>query len=98
MRKQSLNLIPGLQAAGVTPGSGGAADLLGALGIWGPHDNIGLRQLGMTPEFPAQLQAGPATFWPPSQTSIQQGTPSHATSHPIPARPLCAVLSQARRC
>lgn len=51
-----------VQAAGVTPGSGGAADLLGALGVWGPHDNIGLRQLGMTPEFPAQLQAGPPAF------------------------------------
>ena len=41
---------------GETPGSGGAAELLGALGVWGPHDNIGLRQLSMTPEFPPELE------------------------------------------
>jgi hypothetical protein len=52
-------------------GSGAAADLLGALGLWGPHDSIGLRQAGMTPHFPAQLQArGPAT-WLHAPTTLQ---------------------------
>lgn len=45
------------QAAGVVPGTGGAAALLGRIGVWGPHDNIGLRQLNMTRGFPPDLEA-----------------------------------------
>lgn len=52
-----------VQAAGVVPGTGGAAALLGRIGVWGPHDHIGLRQLNLTREFPpaleARLQANP---------------------------------------
>lgn len=49
------------QAAGLVPGSGAAADLLGRIGVWNPHDNIGLRQLDLTADFPPALQAWPFT-------------------------------------
>ncbi|KAK9915314.1 hypothetical protein WJX75_007493 [Coccomyxa subellipsoidea] len=51
-----------LQAAGVVPGTGGAAALLGRIGVWGPHDHIGLRQLNLTREFPPALEEAAAAL------------------------------------
>ena len=45
-----------VQKAKFPVGDGGAADLLGAIGVWGPHDNITLRQLGLTREFEPVLE------------------------------------------
>jgi len=47
-----------MQKAKFPMGDGGAADLLGAIGVWGPHDNIKLRQLGLTREFLPELEVG----------------------------------------
>lgn len=47
-----------MQKARFPAGDGGAADLLGAIGVWGPHDSIRLRQLGLTREFAPELEVG----------------------------------------
>ena len=49
-----------MQRAKFPVGDGGAADLLGAIGVWGPHDNIKLRQMGLTREFSPELEVQPA--------------------------------------
>ena len=64
-----------LQAAGMVPGSGGAAELLGRIGVWGPHDNIGLRQAGLTADFPPALQA-----WLPATAPLLMPVP-HILAH-----------------
>ena len=62
--------------------------MLGAIGVWGPHDSIRLRQLGLTREFapelevgrlPSGLQNSATAFccstpgcWPTSMCAIQQ--------------------------
>ena len=48
-----------MQRAKFPVGDGGAADLLGAIGVWGPHDNIKLRQMGLTREFSPELEVQP---------------------------------------
>ena len=49
-----------MQRAKFPVGDGGAADLLGAIGVWSPHDNIKLRQMGLTREFSPELEVQPA--------------------------------------
>lgn len=51
-------LLSPVQRAKFPVGDGGAADLLGAIGVWGPHDNIKLRQMGLTREFSPELEVG----------------------------------------
>ena len=48
-----------MQRAKFPVGDGGATDLLGAIGVWGPHDNIKLRQMGLTREFLPELEVQP---------------------------------------
>lgn len=51
-----------MQKARFPAGDGGAADLLGAIGVWGPHDSIRLRQLGLTRDFAPELEVGRLPF------------------------------------
>ncbi len=52
-----------MQKARFPAGDGGAADLLGAIGVWGPHDSIRLRQLGLTREFAPELEVCCLPLW-----------------------------------
>ena len=73
-----------MQKAKFPTGDGGAADLLGAIGVWGPHDNIKLRQLGLTREFLPELEVGlkAVTAFPLSIPRRQASGYSELGGHP----------------
>jgi len=43
---------------GHSAGTGGATEALGALGVWGPHEHLGLRKAGITAVFAPELEVG----------------------------------------
>jgi len=66
-------------------GDGGAADRLGAIGVWGPYDNIKLRQLGLTREFLPELEVGlmAMTTFISSMSRRQDSGCGQLVGHPV---------------
>ncbi|CAL8468647.1 g8187 [Coccomyxa elongata] len=81
--KETQLALETLQAAGMVPGSGGAAELLGRIGVWGPHDNIGLRQSGLTADFPPALQEAAAALLERPPPDLDEGHRLDLTHHQV---------------